>query len=189
MKLSALVQRVNDYVLNPEYRDDAVGLRCCQLALKALQCGNYGVAAVLSDASGNVLVEAHNQVFSEQFCSAGHAEMRIIDAYEADFRNQYPADQLKLLVSLEPCPMCLSRLLLSGVGLIKYMVDDPAGGMVSRISDMPPAWQNLASMQTFYHAHISNELRQLAFDLSQHELDHLRAKLMSQRSLRTKTGH
>lgn len=188
MQLSALVQRVHDYTLNPEYRDDAVGLRCCQLALKALQCGNYGVAAVLLDATGNVLVEAYNQVFSEAFCSAGHAEMRVIDAYEADFQNQYPAGQLKLLVSLEPCPMCLSRILLSGVGLVKYMVDDPAGGMVSRISDMPPAWRNLASLQSFYSAHISNELRQLAYDLSQHEQDNLRVKLMTQRDLKPITG-
>ncbi len=185
MKLSALEHRISHYTINPEYRDEEAGLRCCQLALQALQSGNYGVAAVLLDQSGDILVEAHNQVFSESFCSAGHAEMRVVDAYEADFRDQYPAGQLKLLVSLEPCPMCLSRLLLSGIGLIKYMVEDSAGGMVSRINDMPPAWRNLASLQSFYHAHISDELRRLAYDLSQHELGHLRDKLMSQRDLRT----
>lgn len=189
MELDKLAQRVKNYQLNPEFRDEEIGLRCCQLALDALQSGNYGVAAVLLDATGNVLVEAHNQVFSEQFCSAGHAEMRVIDAYEADFQNQYPAHQLKLMVSLEPCPMCLSRILLSGVGLIKYMVEDPAGGMVSRISDMPPAWRNLASLQSFYDAHISDELRQLAYDLSQHQLDYLRGKLISQRDMKSTTGH
>lgn len=189
MKLSELKQRVHDYTLNSEFRDEKMGLRCCQLALKALQSDNYGVAAVLLDASGDVLVEAYNQVFSEGYCSAGHAEMRVIDAYEAGFRDQYPAGQLKLLVSLEPCPMCLSRLLLSGIGLIKYMVEDPAGGMVSRLSDMPPAWRNLASLQSFYPAHICDELRQLAHDLSQHEMAHLREKLMSQRNLKPSAGH
>lgn len=182
INLSELAQRVSDYPLNPEYRDETMGLRCCQLALKALQSGNYGVAALLIDASGNILIEEYNQVFSKSFCSAGHAEMRVIDQYEARFQQQYPVDQLKLLVSLEPCPMCLTRLLLSGIGLVKYMVDDPAGGMVSRISDLPPAWRNLASLQTFYHAHISDKLRQLAHDLSQHQLDRLRDHLMSQRT-------
>lgn len=183
MKFSALERRVSHYTINPEYRDEEVGLRCCQLALQAVKSGNYGVAAVLLDQTGDILVEAYNQVFSEQFCSAEHAEMRVIDVYEADYRDQYPADQLKLLVSLEPCPMCLSRLLLSGIGLIKYMVEDPAGGMVNRINDMPPAWRNLASLQSFYHAHISDELRRLAYDLSQYELGYLRDKLMSQRHL------
>jgi tRNA(adenine34) deaminase len=181
MELSELALRVNAYPVNAEFRDDAIGLRCCELALNALTSGNYGVGAVLMDSAGNILIEEENQVFTEKFCSAGHAEMRLIDQYEDKFRTQYPAYQLKLVVSLEPCPMCLSRLMLSGIGVIKYMASDSAGGMVNNIKGMPPAWQNLAFTQSYYHAHISSQLRQLAQDLSQHNIDQLRARLLRQR--------
>ncbi len=181
MSLEELVQRVSQYQINDEFRDEVVGLRCCELALEALKTGNYGVGAILLDAEGNTLVEEKNQVFAEHFCSSGHAEMRLIDTYEEKFLHNYAVDELKLVVSLEPCPMCLSRLLLSGIGIVKYMVDDPVGGMVNKMDDMPAAWKNLASMQTFFRAHISSELRQLAKDLSQFGLSTLRANLMNER--------
>lgn len=79
--------------------------------------------------------------------------------------------------------MCLSRILLAGFGVVKYMAEDPAGGMVSRLDDMPPAWQNLASLQSFYHAHISDALRQLAQDLAQYGVAELRKNLLAQRQI------
>lgn len=181
MGIDDLVQYVKEFQVNPHFRDEEVGLRCCELALSALLSGNYGVGAVLLDAEGQILIEEKNSVFSTQFCSSAHAEMKVIDQYEAGFRKEYPVGQLKLLVSLEPCPMCLSRILLSGIGVVKYLAKDAAGGMVERMSSMPPAWQNLASAQSFYHAHVSPELCQLAKTLSQHNLAHLRAALLQQR--------
>ncbi|WP_036552614.1 nucleoside deaminase [Neptunomonas japonica] len=182
MDIDELVQLVKKYQINPHFRDEEVSFRCCELALSALLSGNYGVGAVLLDADGQVLIEEKNAVFSTQFCSSAHAEMRVLDRYEACFIKEYPAAQLKLVVSLEPCPMCLSRILLSGIGIVKYVVEDVAGGMVSHMSRMPPAWQNLASLQSFYHAHVSPELRQLAKELSQHNLTYLRTALLQQRS-------
>jgi len=75
----------------------------------------------------------------------------------------------------------LSRLILSGIGIIKYMVDDAVGGMVNRIDHMPPAWRNLASLQSFYRAHISSDLKLLAKDIAQARMPELRAKLMNER--------
>ncbi|WP_293267171.1 nucleoside deaminase [Neptunomonas sp.] len=181
MTLDQLALRVKKFPIKESFRDEEVGLRCCELALDALSSGNYGVGAVLLDANGYVLIEENNAVFSTRFCSSAHAEMRVIDKYESDFRETYPPGQLKLVVSLEPCPMCLSRILLSGIGVIKYLVKDSAGGMVERMSDMPPAWQNLANLQSFYHAHASDELCQLALELSQHNIVYLREALMKQR--------
>ncbi|BBB30525.1 nucleoside deaminase [Neptunomonas japonica] len=181
MEFDELIKLVKEYQINPQFRDEEAGFRCCELALAALQSGNYGVGAVLLDADGQVLVEEKNVVFSTQFCSSAHAEMRVLDQYEAYFIKEHPPALLKLVVSLEPCPMCLSRILLSGIGVVKYLVEDAAGGMVSHMSRMPPAWQNLASLQSFYHAHVSSELRQLAKKLSQHNLVYLRAALLQQR--------
>jgi tRNA(Arg) A34 adenosine deaminase TadA len=182
IEIDELLQRVKGYQVNPHFRDDWVGLRCCELALDALVSGNYGVGAVLLDAKGQLLVEEKNTVFSAQFCSSAHAEMRVIDRYEAAFRKEHPPGELKLVVSLEPCPMCLSRILLSGIGVVKYVAEDDAGGMVNRMSHMPPAWQNLAGLQSFYHAHVSPALYQLAKTLSQHNLAYLRTALLKQRN-------
>jgi tRNA(Arg) A34 adenosine deaminase TadA len=179
--IDELFQRVKRYQVNPSFRDEEVGLRCCELALDALVSGNYGVGAVLLDAQGQILVEEKNTVFSTPFCSSAHAEMRVIDRYEAAFRKKHPPGALMLVVSLEPCPMCLSRILLSGIGVVKYVAEDDAGGMVTRISHMPPAWQNLAGLQSFYHAHVSPELYQLAKTLSQQNLTYLRTALLKQR--------
>ena len=183
MTLTDLAARVAGYVIHPDFRDETCGLRCCELALAALRTGDYGVGAVLLDAAGNTLIEAQNQVFSGGYCSSGHAEMRLIDRFESELAGQLNPDDLKLVVSLEPCPMCLSRILLAGFGVVKYMAEDPAGGMVSRLDDMPPAWQNLASLQSFYHAHVSDALRQLAQDLAQYGVAELRKNLLAQRQI------
>jgi tRNA(adenine34) deaminase len=38
------------------------------------------------------------------------------------------------MVSLEPCLMCLTRLLLAGIGEIVYLANDYAGGMAKRLA-------------------------------------------------------
>ncbi|MBT3146531.1 nucleoside deaminase [Neptunomonas phycophila] len=181
MDFSHIEERLSAYKPDPEFRDDAVGLQCCQLAFSALKNGDYGVGAILLDPDGAPLIFSQNAVFSDGFCSSGHAEMKLLDLYEASYRSKYEPDELKLVVSLEPCPMCLSRLILSGIGIIKYMVDDAVGGMVNRIDHMPPAWRNLASLQSFYRAHISSDLKLLAKDIAQARMPELRAKLMNER--------
>ena len=67
-----------------------------------------------------------------------------------------------LYTSLEPCPMCLSRLITSGIGRVVYASKDEEGGMVSRISGLPPIWKELAKSQVFEQANISKELERIA---------------------------
>lgn len=177
---SALTEQVAKYRPDPEYHDEEVGLACCQLALQALQAGNYGVAALLLNPDDQVLLAAPNRVFTPCFNSAAHAEMQVVDQLEAEPARFGPRDQLKLLVSLEPCPMCLARLLLSGIGIIKYLAPDPVGGMVQHRSRMPAAFRNLAQLQDFYPAHVSPALRQLAAQLAQcDQAEHRRQLLQS----------
>lgn len=182
MSLTQLEQRLGAYLPQSQYRDDPLGLICCQQALLALQAGDYGVGAVLVDPDGRRMV-ACNQVFSAGFCSRNHAEMRLLDQLES--RNEpfspYPPDDLKLVVSLEPCPMCLSRLILSGIGVVKYLAPDAQGGMVRHLNHLPPAWKNLAGLQAFYTAHVSTELRQLAADLAAFGLEERRQRLLARR--------
>jgi cytosine deaminase len=82
-----------------------------------------------------------------------------------------------LICSLEPCPMCLARLLIAGVETVKFIANDELGGMVGYLHQLPAAWQRLAERVEFRRADTSDELRRLASDVFLLNLDGLRRKL------------
>ena len=174
--LDLLRERLTGVTPNNARRDDAVALRCCELALEALEDGCYGIGAVLVDDAGEVLAEGRNRVFSQGFHSGAHAEMLTLDQLETqrpDFRGRREA---RLVVSLEPCAMCLGRLLLSGIGEVRFVAEDPDGGMVHRVSRLSPVWRNLASLQRQLPADVSWPVRELASRLAASHMDRLRAR-------------
>ncbi|MEH6626165.1 MAG: nucleoside deaminase [Motiliproteus sp.] len=162
-----------------EFTHQQLGLRCCELALQGLQQGCYGVGAVLTDGQQSIVAEGVNRVFSAGYHSSAHAEMQLLDAFERTYRDYGDRSELTLMVSLEPCPMCLVRSMLAGIGHIRYLVADADGGMVSRLEKLPPAWRNLASLQSHHLAHISPELRQLSTALASYDLAAMRKKVMA----------
>lgn len=153
--------------------------RCCELALNALETGNYGVGAVLLDAAGELLVEAENSVFSPGFSSSAHAEMKLLDQFETQFPNYPDRSELTLYVSLEPCPMCCVRILAAGIGRVIYLAGDKNGGMMSRCSKLPDAWVNLSRLVEIKEFQGERELKTLAADLAAAQLPSLRRKLMA----------
>ena len=175
-QIQNLIQRLDSIHPDPQMHDDANGLICCRLALDALEQGNYGVAAVLISPAGEIIAQAENRVFSNGYNSAAHAEMLLLDLMEQEAMGYAPV-QLTMLVSLEPCPMCMARLLLSGIGTVRYMAKDSDGGMLSHLNKLPPAWRNLAEQQNHYPAHLSDSIRELAAELAVMSLAHLRHKL------------
>ncbi|WP_426417400.1 nucleoside deaminase [Aestuariirhabdus sp. LZHN29] len=164
-----------------DYRS-AWARRVCELALQARHEGNYGVGAVLCHGE-QILFEAMNAVFEPLHDSSAHAEMRLLDTWEqavAEGRQSSATlRELTLVCSLEPCPMCLSRLLMSGVRRIYYLAEDPQGGMMTRARHLPPAFRNL--MQCCDHGvlRVDEGYRYLARQLSRHGLLQLREKLIS----------
>ena len=86
---------------------------------------------------------------------------------------------LTLYVSLEPCPMCLSRLKLAGVGRVRYLASDAAGGMVHLHDRLPPIWRLLNPDQDFDQANVSPALSRLAVRLFQVNLRSLRRRLLN----------
>lgn len=176
MSLDSLQARLNIHPVDRQYPHERVGRRCCELALQALREGSYGVGAVLLDERGEPICEGYNRVFSDGFHSARHAEMELLERFEADYPEPLPRQSLTLVVSLEPCPMCLGRLLLSGIGRLLYLVPDPDGGMVRHGHQLPPAFRNLLRLQPQAPAQVSNELRALAKDLAGHNLAQLRQR-------------
>jgi len=161
------------------HRDQPLGLLACQEALAAARLGNYGVGAVLVDPSGTVVAHGQNAVFAPHFRSDLHAEMVVMNLFE----ERYPeVDTLRgytLLCSLEPCPMCLARLLAAGVPMVKFLAYDELGGMVRHRHHLPTAWQRLGERQEIGLADVSDSLRQFALEVFLLNLEACRQKLWS----------
>lgn len=160
------------------YAEDAAGRLVLEEAVAALRNGNYGVGAVIFDARGEVVLKAGSRVIRPQFRSDGHAEMMALGALEAEHAGLVPS-RLTLMVSLEPCPMCLSRIKLSGIGRVRYLADDFDGGMVHLAGRLPPIFRLLHPEQDIRRADVSPALRDLALELFGCNLKALRRAVLA----------
>jgi tRNA(adenine34) deaminase len=158
---------VDQYEPSTSFKDDVAAVRVCQLAATAAELGTYAVGAVLLDDNGAVLAEGHNRTFVDGFRSDLHAEMVVLTKFETEHQNNQIPSTLTLISSLEPCPMCMARLIYSGVGSIRYICEDPLGGMVTRKSSLPPVLQKISEdlSQVWGLAECSDELREAALQI------------------------
>jgi cytosine deaminase len=162
-----------------DYPDDAWGKITLQLAYEAVLLGNFGIGCVLIDPSGNQVAAGHNEVFVPYFRSDRHGEMVVMDAFEESNQNVTSMVGYTLFTSLESCPMCLARLITSGVATVKYLAPDSQGGMVHLMGNLPPVWQELAQRQTFPQANCSPLLIQSAFEIFMINADALNTKIVN----------
>lgn len=180
MDLEALCGQLSRVsALGGSHADHALGVIACEEALAAARKGNYGVGAVLVGPGGEIVERGHNLAFEPRFRSDFHAEMVVMNAFEDRFPGLNSMQGYTLVSSLEPCPMCLARLLISGVETVKFVAHDELGGMVTRMQHLPVAWKRLSERQIFLLADVSDELRQLAQDLFVLNLEALRSRLWS----------
>jgi len=168
-----------DYEFNDEYPDDRYVWLTCVLALEAVNTGNAGIGCILIDGGGNVLVRGHNGVFNPYFRSDRHGEMVVMDEFEDTHQNITKLQGYTLYTSLESCPMCLTRLISSGVNTVLYAAPDAAYGMVRKMEQLPPPWIELAERQTFGQAKCSQDLVNAANHIFLLNIDELNEKLRS----------
>lgn len=147
-----------DYEFNRDCPDDKYVWLTSVLALKAVDSGNFGVGCILIDSRGNVVVEGHNEVFNPYFRSDQHAEMVVMDTFESMHRNLANLKDYTLYSSLESCPMCLVRLITSGVNKILHAAPDIRGGMVHVFENLPEFWSDLRDGKVFSQAACSQEM-------------------------------
>ncbi len=167
-------------LLEPDlrFRDEAPALQACALALEALGQGGYGVGALIMDEDHRIWAEAGNAMLRASLDSSAHAEMLALDRFEC-LDNHQAARAMTLLVTQEPCPMCLTRALYAGVGSIVYLAEDGAGGMVHCRDSLPPALRELAHRVNFRRAEVSEPLRDLARRLARGRLEVNRTALLA----------
>jgi tRNA(Arg) A34 adenosine deaminase TadA len=161
------------------HQDQRLGIIACREALEAARTGNYGVGAVLVDPGGRIVARGRNSVFFPRFRSDLHAEMVVMNAFEARHPKSEHMRGYTLVTSLEPCPMCLARLLVAGVQTVKFLARDDLAGMVGLRKSFPAAWRRLWRRQAFARADVSEGLRRFALDVFLLNLEACRRRLLS----------
>jgi cytosine deaminase len=174
-KRRELEKRVLSYRVKASFADDIYGLMVVKSALESMKEGSGGIGACLVDsATGQVVEYGRNRQYSGYFRSDLHAEMDLLNRYEDRLQKKNdPAKgisareckDLVLISSVEPCPMCLTRIINSGIKIVLYVVEDREGGMANRLDCLPPFWREFAADREFRRADCSPELRQIAVDL------------------------
>jgi cytosine deaminase len=174
-RLAPLEKRIFDYRINDDYKDDPYGLTVIKSGLDSLKEGSGGIGACLVDSTtGKVIEYGRNRQYATYFRSDLHGEMDLLNRYEDRMKkstssktgeNPRKCKNLVLVSSMEPCPMCLTRIINSGIKTVLYVTEDKEGGMVTRLSSLPPFWREFAADREFRKADCSPELRQIAHDL------------------------
>jgi tRNA(adenine34) deaminase len=160
--LEQLYRRVRSFQPDPHHPHDPYVLVALEEALAAAADGNFGVGACLVDPTGNVAARGHNHVFHPYPRSDLHAEMDTMTRFEEEVRAPVSLHDYSLFTSLEPCPMCLTRLITAGVGHVFHAAPDIESGMVYKLHDLTPVWVELARRQEFAEADTSPELKAIA---------------------------
>ncbi len=108
--------------------DIAMMRRALDLARAAAAADEVPVGAVLVDAGGAVLAEAHNRVEADRDPTA-HAEMLAIRAAAVRLgAKRLPG--CTLYVTLEPCAMCAAAASFARLARVVFAAEDPKGGAV-----------------------------------------------------------
>ena len=163
--LEVMRQQLDRLEPKSDFEHDRYILEAVREAGEAAAEGNFGVGAVIVDPAGAVVERGHNHVFSPHFRSDIHAEMDVLNKFEESHRSLSSVRGYSLFTSLEPCPMCLTRLITSGITNVYHAADDTESGMVSRLDALTPVWVALAGDQRFEAAECSPELRDLALNV------------------------
>ena len=160
--LDELKDRIDKLVPDKNYPHDLFVIITLQEAIEAALEGNFGVGAVLVRNYKEIVQRGHNRVFSPYFRSDLHAEMDVMTKFEERHKKVERMNSYMLFSSIEPCPMCLGRLITSGVRKVYYAAIDQEGGMANRLAYMPSEWRELAERQDFRLADCSPELSEIA---------------------------
>jgi tRNA(adenine34) deaminase len=102
-----------------------------QEAEKGAEAGEVPVGAVVVSREGRILARAHNRPVGAKDPTA-HAEILALRQAARKVGN-YRLAGCRLVVTLEPCPMCAGAAVAARVAEIVYGAEDPKGGAVSTL--------------------------------------------------------
>jgi len=100
-------------------------------AEKGAVAGEIPVGAVVVSPEGKILARAHNRSVGSNDPTA-HAEILALRSAARKVGN-YRLPGCRLVVTLEPCPMCAGAAVIARMSEIVYGAPDPKGGAVSTL--------------------------------------------------------
>lgn len=174
--LEDMEKKVAAIVPDTGYPDEPFILVTLKEALLGIRERNGGIGACLvQEGTGEIVERSHNRQYEPYFRSDLHAEMDLLTRYEErvrltrsldpgnpSYRNPRNMAGLVLYTSVEPCPMCLTRIINAGVKKVYYAAPDPEGGMAGSLYGLPPFWKAMAQGMILEPARCSPELTVLA---------------------------
>jgi len=111
------------------------------LAHAAEERGDVPVGAVVVDGCGRILGRGENRTIFENDPTA-HAEIMALRQASAQAGNYRLTDAV-LVVTLEPCIMCLGAIIQARLAGVVYAARDPkAGCLISRMNGTELPWSN-----------------------------------------------
>ena len=102
-------------------------------AEKASLSGEVPVGAVIAGQEGEIVASAHNQPIALNDPTA-HAEILVIRKASLACQN-YRLSNTVLVVTIEPCTMCMGAVINARVPKLVYGADDPKGGAAGSLYD------------------------------------------------------
>ena len=135
--------------------------RALALATQAAAAGEVPVGAVIYTTAGEVVAEGHNETLTGQDITA-HAEMQALRRACGGRKNHRLPD-LRMAVTLEPCPMCAGALFQARLAsLIFAAADDKTGacGGVVDLAAQPRLNHHTRVRSGLYAVEAAGQLRQ-----------------------------
>ena len=143
--------------------------------------GNAAIGALIVNPDGRVILQERNRMFVPRFRSDFHAEMVLLTRYENQHGNRSDLRGHTLVSSLEPCEMCMIRIINSGVTHTLYVASDLGKGGVTGPNALAPHWARLAEPQSFAAADCSPRLAELGLEVFKATIGGVVEKMMARR--------
>ena len=106
-----------------------------QEATKGFGEGEVPVGAVVVDSAGAIVARAHNQPISLNDPCA-HAEILALRQAGIFYKN-YRVEGVTLVVTMEPCLMCIGAAVHARVARLVFGAPDPKGGAAGSLYNVP----------------------------------------------------
>lgn len=119
---------------------DLVWQRALAQAWRAHVLGNIGVGAALTDRGGVIVAEGRNRVI-DTTAPPGRLHGNFLAHAEMDVLAQLPVGDYEhhtLWTTLEPCLLCLSALVTTHVGVLRFAAPDPLWVGIEMLPDLNP---------------------------------------------------
>ena len=142
--------------------------------------GNAAVGALLAGPDGSVLLVERNRLFVPYFRSDLHAEMALLTRYEEEHREGDLRGHT-LVTSLEPCDMCMIRIITAGVANVVYVAADVGKGGITGPNQLAPEWARLAATQSFTAADCDDRLAEISLEAFVATIGGISERLMARR--------